>query len=184
MLIRLALLAVSVPLWVAGSVSGEEQQTESPQPISYYAQIRPIVQAHCQGCHQPAKAQGDYVMTSFEKMLGGGESGSVAIEAGNPSASHLIKRITPIDGVAEMPPEGPPLAEAEIDLIRRWVEQGAEDDTPENATRRYDSDHPPLYTRPPVVTSLDYSPDGRMLASSGFHEVFLLAADGSVQVGR
>ena len=184
MLIRLALLAVSVPLWVAGSVSGEEQQTESPQPISYYAQIRPIVQAHCQGCHQPAKAQGDYVMTSFEKMLGGGESGSVAIEAGNPSASHLIKRITPIDGEAEMPPEGPPLAEAEIDLIRRWVEQGAEDDTPENATRRYDSDHPPLYTRPPVVTSLDYSPDGRMLASSGFHEVFLLAADGSVQVGR
>ena len=184
MLIRLTFLAFCVSLWGAVTARAEEQQAESAQPISYYTQIRPILAAHCQGCHQPAKPQGEYVMTSFEEMAAGGESGEVAIEPGDPSASFLIERITPIDGEAEMPPEGPPLAEVEIDLIRKWVEQGAKDDTPENATRRYDAEHPPVYTRPPVVTSLDYSPDGRMLASSGFHEVFLLSSDGSVQVGR
>ncbi len=190
MLSRLFLLTMSTSLWVTGianSLSGEEQQTDQTdiaQSISYFTQIRPILQASCQGCHQPAKSQGDYVMTSFDAMVAGGESGEVAIEPGDPSASLLMARITPVDGEAEMPPEGPPLADAEIDLIRRWVEQGAKDDTPENVTRRYDAENPPIYRRPPVVTSLDYSPDGRMLASSGFHEVFLLAADGSVQVGR
>jgi WD40 repeat protein len=40
-------------------------------------------------------------------------------------------------------------------------------------------DHPPTYSRLPVVTSLDYSPDGKYLAVSGFHEVLLHNADGS-----
>ena len=39
--------------------------------VSYDKQIRPIFQAHCQGCHQPAKAGGGYVMTAFDRMLDG-----------------------------------------------------------------------------------------------------------------
>ena len=40
-------------------------------------------------------------------------------------------------------------------------------------------DHPPIYQRPPVITSLDFSPDGSLLAVAGFHEVLLWKADGS-----
>src|SRR4051812_40880756 len=43
-------------------------------PVSYYKNIRPLLQANCQGCHQPAKAKGGYVMTDFAKMLEGGDS--------------------------------------------------------------------------------------------------------------
>jgi len=43
-------------------------------PVSYYRQVRPILQAQCQGCHQPAKAKGGYVMTDFKKLLAWGES--------------------------------------------------------------------------------------------------------------
>ena len=32
--------------------------SEGPKPVSYFDQIRPILQANCQGCHQPAKAKG------------------------------------------------------------------------------------------------------------------------------
>jgi WD40 repeat protein len=39
--------------------------------------------------------------------------------------------------------------------------------------------HPPVYTLAPVLTALDYSPDGKLLAISGYHEVLLHAADGS-----
>ena len=39
--------------------------------------------------------------------------------------------------------------------------------------------HPPVYAMPPVITSLDYSPDGKLLAVAGFHEVLLHKADGS-----
>jgi hypothetical protein len=36
-----------------------------------------------------------------------------------------------------------------------------------------------VYTRAPVVPSLDYSPDGKLLAVAGYHEVLINKADGS-----
>lgn len=141
--------------------------------VSYYKQIRPILQANCQGCHQPAKARGEYVMTDFAKLLAGGESGHKAIVPRDPVKSPLIEQITPKDGKAAMPQGKKPLDSGEIDLITRWIAQGAADDTPANAKARHDMDHPPVYTRQPVITALDYSPDGKLLAIAGFHEVLL-----------
>ena len=83
---------------------------KSAQKVSYDKQIRPIFQAHCQGCHQPAKAGGGYVMTAFDRMLKGGESGEPAIVPGKPGESHLVEQITPEGGKAEMPQDKPPLS--------------------------------------------------------------------------
>jgi len=157
---------------------------ESPKPVSFYEDIRPIFQANCVGCHQPSKNNGDYVMTDFQRLLAGGEE-AIAIVPGKPDESHLITEITPDgDGDAEMPKKDDPLHEVEIALIRRWIQEGAKDDTPENARQRYDQEHPPVYTKPPVITSLDHSPDGSLIAISGFHEVLLQKADGSGEVAR
>ncbi|HUR46563.1 MAG TPA: DUF1549 domain-containing protein [Candidatus Saccharimonadales bacterium] len=87
-------------------------------------------------------------------------------------------------GEAEMPKGKPPLLDGEIELVRRWIAEGANDDTPANARQRYDMDHPPVYTRPPVITSLDFSPDGKFLAVAGFHEALIHKADGSGIVAR
>ena len=38
---------------------------------------------------------------------------------------------------------------------------------------------PPQYAVPPVLTSLDFSPDGKLLAVAGFNEVLLHRANGS-----
>jgi WD40 repeat protein/mono/diheme cytochrome c family protein len=154
------------------------------KPVSFYQDIRPIFQANCVGCHQPSKDNGNYVMTDFKRLLAGGEE-AVAIVPGKPDESYLIEEITPDkDSDAEMPKKDDPLHEVEIALIRRWIEEGARDDTPENARQRYDQDNPPVYTKPPVITSLDYSPDGSLIAISGFHEVLLEKADGSGEVAR
>lgn len=152
--------------------------------VSYYEQIRPIFQAHCQGCHQPARANGEYVMTDFAKLVKGGESESAAVVPGKPDESNLIELITPTDGAAEMPKGKKPLSKVEIELVRQWITEGAADDTPENAKQQFDKDHPPVYTRPPVITSIDVSPDGALLAVAGFHEVLLTKADGSGLVAR
>ncbi|MDA1015472.1 MAG: DUF1549 domain-containing protein, partial [Planctomycetota bacterium] len=159
-------------------------QEKSADKVSYNSQIRPIFQAHCQGCHQPAKSGGKYVMTSFAAMLKGGESDEAAIVAGKPADSYLIGLITPENGKADMPKGKKPLADTEIELITRWIAEGAVDDTPDNAKVRYSKDNPPVYTLPPVVTSLDYSPDGKLLAIAGFHEVLLHKADGTGLVAR
>jgi WD40 repeat protein/mono/diheme cytochrome c family protein len=158
--------------------------SNSTNAVSFYKQIRPIFQANCQGCHQPAKAKGNYVMTEFQRIFAEGDSGEKPVVAGKAEASYIVKQITPAKGQAEMPKGKEPLTEPEIDLIRRWIAEGAKDDTPPNARQRYDAEHPPVYTRPPVVASLDYSPDGALLAVAGFNEVLLHRADGSALAGR
>ncbi|MEZ6052982.1 MAG: DUF1549 domain-containing protein [Planctomycetaceae bacterium] len=180
-MMRFATLLVCL---LAVSLSVAQAEEAVSQPVSYYEQIRPIFQAHCQGCHQPAKSNGDYVMTEFARLVQGGESESAAIVPGKPDESYLVQLITPINGAAEMPKGKPPLSQTDIALIRQWIDQGANDDTPENAKQKYDMDHPPVYSRPPIVTSLDFSPDGKLLAVSGFHEVLLHHADGSGLVAR
>ncbi|AMV18060.1 DUF1549 domain-containing protein [Planctomyces sp. SH-PL14] len=174
-----AWLALSPP--ATSPLHAEERPADK---VSYHQHIRPIFQAHCQGCHQPARPNGAYVMTGFDQLVAGGESGSKAIVPGKPDESHLLAEITPTEGKAEMPKGKPPLASTDIDLIRRWIAQGAVDDTPANARQRFDVNHPPVYSRPPVITSLDISPDGRLLAVAGFHEVLIHRADGSGLVAR
>ncbi len=166
----------------------KKEEAEDPNaPVSYYRKVRPIFQAQCQGCHQPAKAKGNYVMTDFAKLLKGGddaEKEGAAIVPGQPNKSHLMRQITPEKGEAEMPPKKAPLPAADIALIKRWIAEGAKDDTPENAKQRFDAEHPPVYSRPPVITSVDFSPDGSLLAVAGFHEVLLWKSDGSAPVAR
>jgi WD40 repeat protein/mono/diheme cytochrome c family protein len=178
--ITVALLCGGLPLAVWSAAPPAKLEPVDPNaPVSYWRQIRPIFQANCQGCHQPAKSKGGYVMTEFSRLIAGGDSGEKAIIAGKPEAIILMEAITPTDGEAEMPKDKAPLNPDDLAVIRTWVAQGATDDTPKNAVQRYDGDHPPVYQRPPVVTSLDYSPDGKLLAVAGFHEVLLNHADGS-----
>ncbi len=176
-LIALGLSSLSLLFVVASSSLAEEKPPTDVAQVSYYKQIRPLFQAHCQGCHQPAKQLGDYLMTSFDGLIAGGETGDAAIVAGKPDESYLVEQITTVDGKAEMPKKGDPLSEEEVQLVRLWIEQGAINDTPKSAAIFFSAANPPTYTRPPVVNSLDYSPDGKLLAVSGFHEVLLHATD-------
>jgi mono/diheme cytochrome c family protein/roadblock/LC7 domain-containing protein len=156
-----------------------------PESVSYHEHIRPLFQAKCQGCHQPAKAKGDYNMTEVTKLIAGGESGAAVVPA-KPDESYLIELVTqqPGEDRPEMPPKDEPLTSRELAMVRKWIEQGAKDDTPENARQRYDQQNPPQYAEPPVITSLDFSPDGKLIAVAGFHEVLLHKADGSGLVAR
>ncbi len=176
--------ALLVLAFMAPRTRGDDAKGEAATSVSYDKQIRPIFQARCQGCHQPAKPSGGYVMTAFERMLAGGKSKEVAIVPGNAGESHLVDQITPDGGKAEMPRGQKPLSVAEIELVKRWIAEGAVDDTAQNTRARYDMDHPPVYTRPPVITSLEYSPDGKLLAIAGFHEVLLTSGDGAERLAR
>jgi WD40 repeat protein len=168
----------------ADSLSPKDGVPAAKKSISFDKQIRPILQANCIGCHQPAKDKGGLVLTDFAKMLEGGDSGDPAIVPKHPERSLLIEQITPMEGKAAMPPYGrAPLAESDIDLIKRWVAEGAVNDSVHQIST-YTAEHPPVYTRPPVITSLDYSPDSKWLAVAGFHEVLLFNAETLKLEGR
>ena len=163
---------------------GEPPLAAAPAKASYYRDIRPLLQADCQGCHQPAKAKGGYAMRDFKRLLAGGDNEGAAIVPGRPDQSALLKMVTPLEGEVRMPKGKPPLQQAEVALLAAWIQQGAIDDTPPDAKPHYDPEHPPVYSRPPVVTSLDFSPDGKLLAVAGFHEVLLYEHEGVELAGR
>ena len=170
-------------LLLSSSLTGSALAVQDPgvEPVSFQRQVLPILRANCQGCHQPAKAEGKLDLSSFAALEKGGRDGS-PIVAGDPDASLLIDMVSPFDELPpEMPQDRPPLSTDAIDILRRWVAQGAHDDTPPATGPQYDASHPPVYERPPVLTALAYSPDGTLLAISGHHEV-LLRSTGSGEI--
>lgn len=180
----LAALLIMLALSPAGAQPGKDQEKQ-PEVVSYYRDVRPIFQQHCQGCHQPAKAQGDYVMTSHAALLKKSKSDQPGVVPGKPEASALLQQITSQDGQPPAMPRGKdPLPPVLVNIVRKWIAQGAKDDTPASAKVVVDQEHPPVYEQPPVITTVAYSPDGELLAVGGYHEVLLHKADGSVLLGR
>ncbi len=145
--------------------------------VSYSRDIRPILQRHCQACHQPATKQADLDLTSYETFKAGGRKGP-PFQLAAPDKS-LILAYLKGDAQPRMPFGLPPLADDQIDLFRRWIAAGARDDTPVEVRENAPVGTPPVYRLPPVITALAYSPDGALLAVSGHREVLLHKSDGS-----
>ena len=170
--LALALLTVFSPPAIGWAWQDEGA---NPEPVSYSQQIRPVLAASCFGCHQGARQEGGYDMTRFANLLRGGDSGSAAIVPGAAEASYLLELVTPDAGEVQMPPadsHAEPLNQEQVDLLRRWISEGAENDEL-SAISVYTNESPPEYSRQPNITAIDFSPDGRWLAVNGFHEVLL-----------
>lgn len=153
--------------------------------MSYWSDIRPIFQANCQGCHQPAKRGGGFLMTSYEALLESGDGGEPGIVPGHPDESYVLSQVIGENGEPPAMPKGAaPLAAGDVELIRKWIAAGAENDSPPSTAAMIDAEHPPVYELPPVISAIDFSPDGALLAVSGYHEVLLHKSDGSELVAR
>jgi hypothetical protein len=122
------------------NLGGSAPETNRPvgrpggEPLSFQRDVLPILRANCHGCHRPDKASGGLDMTAFANMLGAGESGAPAVVPGSPDDSYLVSLITPQGGEAAMPQGKRPLSATQIATIRRWIEEGAVDDSPPDAT--------------------------------------------------
>ena len=176
--------ATSVAVTASPTVNpglAEEPKQESADSISYYRSVRPILQRRCSGCHFPGKREGKLSVVTVDDLLTGGESGA-GYEPGAPDSSTLIAYIS--GEKPEMPLNAEPLSDAEVEIISNWIKGGAVDDTPASLGPQISADNPPRYQSPPVVTSVDYSPDGKWLAVSGYHEVLLHSTDDNAGVRR
>ncbi|WP_245953125.1 DUF1549 domain-containing protein [Alteromonas aestuariivivens] len=80
----------------------------------------------CTGCHGGVGKQANVSFIYREEALGRGHSGRLTIVPGDPDASELIARVESQDPNLRMPYKGAPLPEHEIQLLRQWIEQGAQ----------------------------------------------------------
>jgi hypothetical protein len=100
---------------------------EPPQAgtVDFARQIRPILAQKCWKCHGPDpddRAAGLRLDTR-EGATSVLESGQRAMVPGHPQASELMRRVV-ASGDERMPPDGESLTAAQIDLLRRWVQEG------------------------------------------------------------
>ncbi len=148
--------------------------------VSFHREVFPILRTNCIACHKPGKSKGGLNLTTHAALLKGGDDGQV-ISSGDAPASRLIETICGDE--PEMPKESEPLLPREIDLIKRWITQGAIEDAPVSTGTRRPAE-PTIYRSLPAVHSLSFSPDGTLLAVPGRHEILLHHADGSDVVSR
>ena len=93
-----------------------------PIPPAYPAEIQPILKAKCEKCHGAETQKAEFALHTSALLLKGSESGIVLIP-GKSGESRLFEVIQH----REMPPKGEAsLSEAEIDLVRRWIDAGAD----------------------------------------------------------
>src|SRR6185436_8001944 len=90
----------------------------------YSTGIKPLLTKHCVKCHGAQKQQSGLRIDSAQGIRDGGDTGP-AIVAGDSAKSILVQAITGAEGTSKMPPEGPGLADDEIALIRKWIDDGA-----------------------------------------------------------
>ncbi len=106
------------------SLRAQNPEPSPAQAIDFARDIQPILQKHCYECHGAEKARGELRLDLRAAAMKGGETGA-AIVPGHSDKSLLVRRILGLDDEERMPKDGDPLADAEIALLRTWIDQGA-----------------------------------------------------------
>lgn len=89
--------------------------------------IGPVLAKNCLECHGPEKQKGKLRLDSKEAAFKGGDSGMAGIVPGKSADSRIYKVITLPKGHDDvMPPKGEPLSKATTDLIKAWIDAGAD----------------------------------------------------------
>jgi mono/diheme cytochrome c family protein len=131
------LMVVAVAL-----VCSANGQARAEDKVDFAKQIQPILRQHCVKCHGPEKQKGKLRLDSKEVAMKGGKDGVVLV-AGDAEKSELYRRITLPKGHDDiMPNEGDPLSKEQTDLVRLWINQGA--DWPETAAQNETGPSNPL----------------------------------------
>jgi hypothetical protein len=118
-----AVTAASLAAGPKGSVVGG---------VDFSREVRPILSDKCFACHGPdeGKRQASLRLDTKEGAFAD-RSGYQVIVPGDASASRLYQRISHAEAIARMPPPSFELkpSEAEVEIIRRWIDEGAEWET-------------------------------------------------------
>ena len=101
----------------------EDPPAEEPR-VSFQEDILPILDGRCAipGCHVGNNPTGGLNLTTYDNFNRGGFGGPVFV-AGNSKKSEVVRRLK----IGDMPRQGAPLNEDQIELFEMWIDEGAED---------------------------------------------------------
>ncbi len=126
-------LALLLPLLLVVTTFAEEGEPAKDEhaippavdwPVDFVKDVQPIFARHCNDCHGADAAEGRLRMDARHIVAKGGISGPL-FEPGNSEGSLLLDRLVGAGGEDQMPLDGDPLTDAEIGILRAWIDQGA-----------------------------------------------------------
>jgi mono/diheme cytochrome c family protein len=95
------------------------------EPVDFEKQVWPILETSCVSCHGTKEQFSNLRLDSPAAILKGGDLGKVVV-AGEPEKSPLYVRTSlPDDDLDLMPVEGERLNEEQVDVLKRWIAEGA-----------------------------------------------------------
>jgi hypothetical protein len=179
---RLCILCGVIAILAAWLLFGPVNYASAQQPqVSFIGDVAPILKEYCFACHDTKKRSGKYDMTSFEKLLAGGNDGEV-ITPGKSAESEFYDLIVSTTE-KRMPPKKDnlsPVPKAKADIIKKWIDQGAKLDqgidtkadlVKELRTRWKPPAPPESYKYPAIVNAITFTPDNKQLVIGGHHEL-------------
>ena len=120
-------VSVAVLLVLPMTLDGGE--TNLDQQVDFNRDVRPLLSDKCFFCHglDAKQREGGLRLDDRDSAFGRGESGETTIVAGHSDASELMRRLLATDPDEQMPPSdsGKSLSPQQIDMLRRWIDQGA-----------------------------------------------------------
>jgi hypothetical protein len=93
--------------------------------INFEDEVLPILEDYCIDCHGPDKQKSGFRVDRRANLLKGGDTGMAAILPGKPEKSYMIEVLKSNDPEISMPPKGGPLFEDEIEILEKWISEGA-----------------------------------------------------------
>jgi hypothetical protein len=123
---QLAILAFAGALFCSNLLWGASADDSKAKPIDFNREIRPILSDNCFTCHGPDEQQ-RMAKLRFDTKEGAFAKPGVIVP-GEPAKSKLVMRITSKDPNVVMPPpeSGHKLTGNQIELLKRWIEEGAQ----------------------------------------------------------
>ena len=169
-IIRRGALTVSIGTALLGF------QASAASTPNFGSDIAPILQKNCLGCHSSTAKMGGLVMDKFDLLMKGGAHGAVIV----PGKAEESRLVMMLEGKIQprMPYGSDPLPAADIATIKAWINSGGMGPTAgEAGAVLAPLAIPDIKPEVPVVSpisSLKFSPDGKLLAVGAYKEVRLI----------
>ncbi len=140
-------------------VGAQEKKPEAGGKVDFVRDIKPLFAQHCLKCHDGVKKKGQFRIDSRPAAMKGGISGPVILP-GKGAGSLMVQLLLSKDEEERMPKNAPALGAAQVELVRRWIDQGA--DWPDAASAgdakiRHWAYQKPVKAEPPRVTNTQWA---------------------------
>ncbi|MDE0865282.1 MAG: hypothetical protein OSA98_15940 [Rubripirellula sp.] len=154
--------------------------------VSFSAQVAPLLQSQCVACHGDDVAEADYRLDTYERLmlLADGSPAVIREQAGD---SKLFQVLVHEDEDLRMPSESDSLPVASINLMRRWITEGAgfdgeskDQSLSELLPLKTHPQAPEIYPARIPLSAMAFNPAGDQLLISGYHEITVWNLEGEL----